>query len=225
MGVFPSEGDALTAFKAAADALRSEASFVYVTDAKLVKDADGKEAVVLYRDFDEETVKFDGKIEKVRFCEAIIIGSIVDHDCLTVASCESAFLCTAMVTLACSQHRHALHNVGRPHSPLRCDMQCQARSRKRNSALQAELIKWVEALSVPKLPSLDRSPKNKKALQAAFADQKPKVLGVMEADAKDIKGFKDALIAAKDAVDDVHVRFIVYTCAHGLLVACTALQS
>ena len=66
VGVFPSEGDGLTAFKAAAEALRSEAMFAYATDAKLVKDADGKEAVIVYRDFDEKTVKYDGKMDKVR---------------------------------------------------------------------------------------------------------------------------------------------------------------
>lgn len=68
LGVFPSEGDGLTAFKEAAEALRNDATFAYVSDMSLVSDADGKEAVILYRDFDEPKVNFDGKMTKVRTC-------------------------------------------------------------------------------------------------------------------------------------------------------------
>ena len=85
--------------------------------------------------------------------------------------------------------------------------------------VQAELVKWVEAQSVPKLPSLDRSPKNKKALQKAFADQKPKVLGVMGTESDGLQAFKDALVAVKEAVDGVHVRFdhLLVFCVNVLL--------
>ena len=72
VGVFPKEGDGLKAFQAAAESLRNDATFVYVSDAKLVKDADGKEGVLLYRDFDEKMVKYDGKLEKVSFCPALL---------------------------------------------------------------------------------------------------------------------------------------------------------
>ena len=72
--------------------------------------------------------------------------------------------------------------------------------------MQAALTKWVEKNSQPKLVSLDRTPKNKKALQKVFADKLPKVLGVMPADDKHLKEWQDALIKASESVDGVHVR-------------------
>jgi protein disulfide-isomerase A1 len=79
VGVFPTgtSPDAVDAFKAAAESLRNEATFVFTTDAKLVKDAGGKQALVLYRDFDDKIVKFDGKFDKV--CSAC--GCPCGHKC------------------------------------------------------------------------------------------------------------------------------------------------
>jgi hypothetical protein len=67
VGVFPEGTDskAAQAFKEVAESLRNDATFVLIADAKLVKDADGKQALLVYRDFDENMVKFDGKFEKV----------------------------------------------------------------------------------------------------------------------------------------------------------------
>lgn len=68
VGVFPDGADSAgaKAFAEAAEVLRNDAVFHLATDAALVKDAEGKEAVLLYRDFDEPLVKYDGKLEKAR---------------------------------------------------------------------------------------------------------------------------------------------------------------
>lgn len=73
--------------------------------------------------------------------------------------------------------------------------------------MQADIAKFVEKNSAPRLTSLDRKPRNKKALAKAFADKKPKVLGVMPADAEGLKAFQEELIKLSDMDDDkVHVR-------------------
>ena len=56
------------------------------------------------------------------------------------------------------------------------------------------------------MTSLDRTPKNKKALQKVFGDKLPKVLGCAPSDHKDIAAFKEQLIAISDQHDDLHVR-------------------
>jgi thiol-disulfide isomerase/thioredoxin len=66
VGVFPSGGDGLDAFKAAAESLRNDATFTFAKDKALVGGAEG---VMLYRDFDDNKVAYKGKLEKVRwFC-------------------------------------------------------------------------------------------------------------------------------------------------------------
>jgi protein disulfide-isomerase-like protein len=74
VGVFPDGDDskAAKAFKEVAESLRNDATFVYTTSAKLVKDAGGKQAVLVYRDFDDNMVKFDGKFEKVCSCRRLL---------------------------------------------------------------------------------------------------------------------------------------------------------
>lgn len=66
--------------------------------------------------------------------------------------------------------------------------------------------KWIEKKSTPRLVSLDKNPVNKKPLAAMFADEKPKVIGILPIESDKITEFKDALIAASDAHDDLHVR-------------------
>lgn len=68
VGVFPAGADSAEAkaFKEAAEALRNDASVFITADAKLIKEADGKEGVIVFRNFDDNVVKFDGKVEKVR---------------------------------------------------------------------------------------------------------------------------------------------------------------
>lgn len=73
-------------------------------------------------------------------------------------------------------------------------------------ALQEAIVAFVEKVSVPRLTSLDRTPKNKKALQKIFADKNPKVLGAAPADHEDLKAFQEELIAINEKYDDIHVR-------------------
>lgn len=86
VGTFPAGGDsdAATAFKAAAEALRNDCTFTYTTDAKLVKEAEGKESIMVFRNFDTNVVKFDGSFNKVRCC-VYRKGAAV---CATAAVCE-----------------------------------------------------------------------------------------------------------------------------------------
>ena len=73
--------------------------------------------------------------------------------------------------------------------------------------MQTDIAKFVEKNSSPRLTSLDRKPRNKKALAKAFADKKPKVLGVMPAGADGLKDFQEELIKLSNMDDDkVHVR-------------------
>jgi hypothetical protein len=89
--------------------------------------------------------------------------------------------------------------------------------------LQAAISKFVEKNSVPRLTSLDRSNKNKKALQKIFSDKQPKVLGVMASDDKKLAKFQEALIAINEAHDDLHVcplhlnpsPLAAHACIHG----------
>jgi hypothetical protein len=90
--------------------------------------------------------------------------------------------------------------------------------------LQGDLVQWVEKHSVPRLISLDRAPKNKKALSKVFADKNPKVLGVMKADDKDLSKFQEHLIAASEKYSDLHVRArSPLRAAHPAVPACFAL--
>ena len=57
--------------------------------------------------------------------------------------------------------------------------------------------------------SLDKNPVNKKPLSVMFADDKPKVIGILPIESDKIAAFKEALIAANDAHEDLHVRNIV----------------
>eukprot|EP00892_Ulva_mutabilis_P006711 jgi/Ulvmu1/4411/UM002_0136.1 len=70
------------------------------------------------------------------------------------------------------------------------------------------LKKWIEKKSTPRLVSLDKSPVNKKPLSIMFADDKPKVIGILPIESDKIAAFKDALIAANDAHDDLHVLYL-----------------
>ena len=93
--------------------------------------------------------------------------------------------------------------------------------------LQDEISKFVEKGSVPRLTSLDRKPRNKKALQKAFADKKPKVLGVMPADHKDLKAFQDVLVELTEMDDGkAHVRAACFTTCLGCsgLLWCKSLE-
>ena len=83
IGVFPGGADApgAKAFAEAAEVLRNDASFFVATEAGLVKDAAGAEAVLLYRDFDEPLVKYDGPLEKVRRAR---LHAIALHECFAV---------------------------------------------------------------------------------------------------------------------------------------------
>lgn len=74
--------------------------------------------------------------------------------------------------------------------------------------MQDALAEWVGKQSEPRLPELDRSPRNKKAMQRIFGDDKPKVLGVAATDFGKLKEFKETLVAIKEAHSDVHVRIM-----------------
>lgn len=52
---------------------------------------------------------------------------------------------------------------------------------------------------------MDKSPVNKKPLSVMFADDKPKVIGILPIESDKIAAFKEALISANDAHDDLHV--------------------
>jgi hypothetical protein len=68
------------------------------------------------------------------------------------------------------------------------------------------MAEFVEKASSPRLPALDGKARNKKAMAKAFGDKKPKVIGIVAADHKDLKAYQDALIEAREAADDkVHV--------------------
>lgn len=71
---------------------------------------------------------------------------------------------------------------------------------------QDALKKWIEKKSTPRLVSLDKNPVNKKPLSVMFADDKPKVIGILPIESDKITEFKEALISASDAHDDLHVR-------------------
>jgi hypothetical protein len=73
--------------------------------------------------------------------------------------------------------------------------------------MQGPMAEFVEKASSPQLPALDGKPRNKKAMAKVFGDKKPKIIGIMAADHKDLKAFQDALIEAREADDGkVHVR-------------------
>lgn len=73
---------------------------------------------------------------------------------------------------------------------------------------EAELRAFIEKASTPRLISLDRSPRNKKALAKVFGDSAPKVLGAVPAGHSDLAAFREQLIAIKDAHDDLHVLYV-----------------
>lgn len=70
------------------------------------------------------------------------------------------------------------------------------------------LKKWIEKKSTPRLVSLDKNPVNKKPLSMMFADDKPKVIGILPIESVKISEFKEALISANDAHDDLHVLYL-----------------
>jgi hypothetical protein len=72
--------------------------------------------------------------------------------------------------------------------------------------VQDAIEEWVKKGSTPKLPALDKKPYNRKALQAAFSDQKPKLIGVMPATADGLAAFKEKLTAVRESNSDIHVR-------------------
>lgn len=67
----------------------------------------------------------------------------------------------------------------------------------------ADLAAWVEKTAAPAVVTLDQSPKNRKALQKVFSNDKPKLLGFVSKGHKSAKGFKEALIEAGKTADKV----------------------
>lgn len=78
-----------------------------------------------------------------------------------------------------------------------------------DGAMEKEALKkWIETKSTPRLVSLDKNPVNKKPLSVMFADDKPKVIGILPIESDKIAAFKEALIAANDAHEDLHVLYL-----------------
>ena len=67
LGAFDSEtSEALKTFMEVADSMRGDAIFKHTIKTGIVSDASGPATVLLFKSFDEKTMKYDGAIEKVR---------------------------------------------------------------------------------------------------------------------------------------------------------------
>lgn len=98
--------------------MREELVFVHSFDAKLAKDAkDSKDPVtIVYKDFDNEMLKFDGKYEKVRQFLIVLDLGFFDLGHVCALLCCRVQLCsgTSMFTLfRCidvpNRQSHCLH--------------------------------------------------------------------------------------------------------------------
>lgn len=73
--------------------------------------------------------------------------------------------------------------------------------------IKEDLEKWVEKMSMPKLPELTKSERMKKVITKLFGGTKPRLIGFASKDSSDLAEFKKALIDAREKEDVLEIIF------------------